>query len=46
MLLNDASITGVIYSLLRTEDDIVNEYTEVGTYTGLVVYCFCWLNEN
>jgi hypothetical protein len=40
MLLNDASITGVIYSLLGTADDIVNEYTEVSTCTGSVVYLF------
>jgi len=46
MLLNNASITGVIYSLLRTEDDFADECIEVGTCTDFVVYYFCWLNEN
>jgi len=46
MLLNDASVTGVIYSLLRIEDDFFDKCIEVGTSTDLVLYCFCWLNEN
>jgi hypothetical protein len=45
-MLNNASITGVIYSQLRMEGDFIDEYVEVGACTDLVVYCFCWLNEN
>jgi hypothetical protein len=39
-------LNGFVYSLLRIEDDFIDKYIEVGAYTDLVAYCFCWLNEN
>ena len=32
--------------LLRIEGDFVDRCIEVGTSTDLIVYGFCWLNEN